>query len=98
MLSRLFDRSVRWLTASLAVAALVTALAVPVQAAPRSDSAVVDLQARLAEQIEEWVQSLIATLRSAGPASEGDDADSVRGASGSCVDPFGNPVTCPDND
>jgi hypothetical protein len=99
MLSRLFDRSVRWLTASLAIAALVTALAVPVQAAPRSESGESILPLRLVEQVEGWVQTLLAKLRPTDPPTmEEGETRTVTSKAGVCIDPVGNPITCPEDD
>ena len=96
MLSRLFTRSVRWLTASLAVAALVTALAVPVQAAPRSDTG-----PTISLSLDSWVHWV--SVRLAGleilskPAAEEDDEPSrVSEASNCAVDPNG--ASCPEPD
>lgn len=100
MLSRLFDRSVRWLTASLAIAALVTALAVPVQAAPRSESGEPILPLRLVEQVQGWMQTLLSKLLPTDPPAqeEGGDTGSMTSKSGVCIDPLGNPIPCPEDD
>lgn len=96
MLSRLFDRSVRWLTASLAVAALVTALAVPVQAAPRSESGDGDSQAAFVSWIERMLRPLVIFLDIEPEQTELFERNSA--PSGQCLDPNGQPVQCPEPD
>lgn len=96
MLSRLFDRSVRWLTASLAIAALVTALAVPVQAAPRSESGDTDLQTAIVDWVERLVRPLAVLLNT--EPEETDLVDQRTAPSGQCMDPNGQPVQCPEPD
>lgn len=98
MLSRLFDRSVRWLIASLAIAALVTALAVPVQAAPRSESGESTLAVSLVERLAGWVEAWFGVPHSTRSSAARDQAESVSSMNGSCIDPDGNPVACPEKD
>lgn len=97
MFSRLSFRSVRSLSAALAVAALVLTLAVPVQAAPRLEGASI-FPDRLVEQIAGWVQALFVALDpSSAPRTE-EDLAVIDAASGSCIDPLGNPIPCPEDD
>jgi hypothetical protein len=98
MLSRLFDRSVRCLTACLAVVALVTALAVPVQAAPRGESEEPASSVRLVERFENWVQAWVVILYPTRSSTEKDEEQAFSSKNGTCIDPDGNPVSCPEND
>lgn len=101
MLSRLFDRSVRWLTASLAVVALVTALAVPVQAAPRGESGNSELRVELIERLADWLGGLVSSFwpRPIEAPNEPQSSDSISAATGVCtIDPLGNPINCPEDD
>lgn len=98
MLSRLFDRSVRWLTACLAIAALVTALAVPVHAAPRSAEGEPTTLVLLVERFENWVQAWAVIFYPTRSSTENDEAQAFASKNGTCIDPDGNPVSCPEND
>ena len=95
---RLVHRSARWLTASLAIAALVAVLAVPAQAAPGSNDTERPAATTLVERVEAWLGSWLAKIPALDRPDGGDAPEAVSATSGSCVDPIGNPISCPDND
>jgi hypothetical protein len=96
MLSRLFDRSVRCLTACLAVVALVTALAVPVQAAPRGEGLGSDFESAFVSWIEVVLRPL-AILWNDEPEDR-ELIDRTAAPGGQCLDPNGQPIQCPEPD
>lgn len=95
MLSGLSFRSVRSLSAALAVAALLTTLALPVQAAPRDESRANDPMAALVS----WVLELLrpVSLPDANPAPA-PAPDQAYEKTGQCMDPNGQPSQCPEPD
>lgn len=96
MFSRLSFRSVRSLSAALAVAALVIALTVPAQAAPPQES---DTVGPLVTLVVNWLGSV---LPSQGPAPRPPaglpSREQEHEKSGVCLDPNGKPITCPESD
>lgn len=96
MLSRLSFRSVRSLTAALAVAALLAVVAVPVQAAPREENHGI---VPLAGFVMDWLDVLLQVEGSAPRATASlPSPEHEYAPSGVCLDPNGKPITCPETD
>lgn len=96
MFSRLSFRSVRSLSAALAVAALVLTLAVPVQAAPRVESGTIG---PLAAFVADWLSFILPAEDPAPrPTTSLPSPDRDYEPSGVCLDPNGQPITCPESD
>ncbi len=95
MFSRLSFRSVRSLSAALAVAALLTTLVLPVQAAPRDESGPFGPLATFAM---DWLGSMFQAEPAPGQTASLPSPERDYEPSGVCLDPNGNPITCPESD